>query len=556
VVSGCTKSPPGPSANGGSGAEGSVKGFHFVDVAAEAGLSRVTHAGRPGKDHLLDSAGTGVAWLDFDRDGHIDIYLVNGWKLDQDRVVEKGRNALYRNRGDGTFEDVTERAGVDGEGYWGSGVAVADFDDDGWPDILVTNFGPNVLYRNRGDGVFENVAPRAGIEAPGWNTGAAFFDADGDRDLDLYVAAYIDASLSEVLEARRTLDWKGVEQVAFGPFGLDGAPDHFYLSNGDGTFTEATRAAGLSDRALGFGFGVIAADLDEDGDTDLYVANDSDANYFYRNEGSARFKEVGLWSGVAFDANGAAQAGMGVADGDANGDGIVDLFVTNFSEDFSTLYIGEGRGFFRDDSDASGVGAATYLSLSWGAVMADLDRDADLDLVVANGHIYPQVDLHPEFGLSYHQTKLLLENSGEGRYVDASDRAGPGFALSRSSRGVAAGDYDNDGDLDLLITALDASPALLRNDSSGGSWLTVVCAVPPGSGPVIGTRVTLEADGRMLIREVASSGSFLSVHDPRLHFGLGRTERVERVEVRWPDGSVDVLEDVGVNRFLEIAKRP
>jgi hypothetical protein len=531
-------------------------GFHFVDVAAEAGLTRVLHAGRPDKDHLLDSAGAGAAWLDYDADGRLDAYVVNGWKLSGSTIVERGRNALYRNRGDGTFEDVTDDAGVDGAGHWGSGVAVADFDDDGWPDILVTNFGPNLLYRNRGDGTFEDVASRAGVAIPGWNTGAAFFDADGDRDLDLYIAAYIDASLDDVLEARPSLDWKGVDRVAFGPFGLVGAPDHFFLSNGDGTFTEATREAGLEDRALGYGFGVRAADMDDDGDPDLYVANDSDANYLYRNEGNAEFKEVGLWSGAAFDSNGAAQAGMGVAVGDATGDGLLDLFVTNFSEDFSTLYAAEGQAFFRDVSEASGVGVATYGPLSWGTVLADLDSDGDQDLVVANGHIYPQVDRHPEFGMSYRQANLLLENEGAGRFVDAGPRAGPGFAPRSSSRGLAAGDYDDDGDLDLLITHLDESPALLRNESPQGSWLSVVCEVAPGHGTAIGTRVIVELDGVRLVRDVASGGSFLSVHDPRLHFGLGSAERARRVEIRWPDGTTEVLEDVEANRFLHVRKQP
>jgi len=471
-------------------------GFHFVDVAPDAGMTRVVLAGRPDKDHLLDSAGTGAAWLDFDRDGLLDAYIVNSWAMSGSEITERGRNALYRNLGDGTFEDVTDRAGVDGEGHWGAGVAVADHDDDGWPDLLVTSFGPTVLYRNRGDGTFENVAARAGIESPGWNTGAAFFDADGDGDLDLYVAAYIDSTLEEVLEATPSLDWKGVDKVAMGPFGLDGAPDHFFRAEGDGTFTDVTTEAGFEDLALGYGFAVRAVDLDGDGDLDVYVANDSDANYFFRNEGDGTFKEVGLWTGPAFDAGGAAQAGMGVAVGDPNGDGAVDLLVTNFSEDFSTLYHGDGSGFFEDVSDATGVGPITYPWLSWGALLADLDNDGDQDMVIANGHIYPQVDDHPEYELSYDQKNLLLENDGTGRFVDVTDEAGPGFAKVQSSRGLAAGDYDDDGDLDLLITQLDEPPALLRNDSATGSWLTVVLEVPPGEGTAIGTRVVVTAGGR------------------------------------------------------------
>jgi hypothetical protein len=526
--------------------------FHFKDVAADAGLERVVLAGRPDKDHLLDSAGTGAAWLDYDRDGLLDAYIVNGWKLERDRVVAKGKNALYRNRGDGSFDDVTEAAGVGGDGDWGSGVAVADYDNDGWQDLLVTNFGRNLLYRNRGDGTFENVAERAGVEAPGWNTGAAFFDADGDADLDLYVAAYIDSTVDEVLAATPELDWKGVDRVALGPFGLTGATDHFFLADGLGGFVDATADAGLLDLARGYGFGVRAADLDDDGDTDLYVANDSDANYMYRNEGDGRFVEVGLWSGAAFDANGAAQAGMGVALGDADGDAVLDIFVTNFAEDFSTLYRGDGGGFFDDVSEVSGVGSATYSKLSWGTAFVDLDNDGDQDLVVANGHIYPQVDRHPEFELSYAQRNLLLENDGTGRFDDVSESAGPGFARVQSSRGLAAGDYDNDGDLDLLITQLDEAPVLLRNDSATGNWLSVECRVPPDRGTAIGAKVTVTVGERRMIRDLSSGGSFLSAHDPRLHFGLGRAERAERVEVRWPDGTRTVMDNVAANQFLSV----
>ena len=383
--------------------------FRFVDVTRDAGLTRVVHAGRVDKDHLLDSAGTGVAWIDYDQDGFLDIYVVNAWALSGNRIVERGKNALYRNRGNGTFEDVTETAGVDGEGRWGCGVAVADFDNDGWPDLFVTNFGSNILYRNLGDGRFENVAAKAGVEAPGWNTGASLFDADGDGDLDLYIAAYIDATIEEVLNAKRTLIWKGTEKVAYGPFGLTGARDRFFLSDGEGGFVEATAESGLEDRGRGYGFGVRAADLDGDEDLDIYVANDSDANYLYRNRGDGTFEEVGLWTGAAFNVDGAAQAGMGVAVGDADGDGNLDIFVTNFSEDFNTFYRGAGGGFFEDLSVPSGISEPTFLPLSWGTVMADLDNDGDLDLVVANGHIYPQVDQVSD-GLTYRR--------GEARFVE------------------------------------------------------------------------------------------------------------------------------------------
>jgi hypothetical protein len=548
-----------------AGAEDQGAGrFHFVDVAAAAGITRVTWAGRPGKDHLLDSAGTGAAFLDYDRDGRVDVYIVNGWRLEapapggpapgKARVVERGRDALYRGLPDGTFRDVTDEAGVAGEGHWGSGVAVADYDADGRPDLLVTSFGPNVLYRNRGDGTFENVAPRLGIEAPGWNTGAAFLDADGDGDLDLYVAAYIAATLDDVLSARPTLDWKGLEKVAFGPFGLTGAPDHYFRSEGGRRFVDATAEAGLLDKGRAFGFAARAADFDDDGDLDLYVANDSDPNYLYRSEGHGTFKEVGVWSGCALDANGAAQASMGVAVGDATGDGRLDLVTTNFSEDFSTFYRGLGGGSFEDASEETGVGPATFPPMSWGTAFADFDNDGDLDLVIANGHIYPQIDRHPEVLGTFRQRNLLLENR-EGRFVDVTAQAGPGFQSLESSRGLAIGDYDNDGDLDILITRLDAPPALLRNDGRGaGSWLEVACEVPGGAAIPIGATVKVTAGGRTQRRDIASGDSYLSSHDPRLHFGLGGAATVESIDVRWPDGSHTVRRNEAARRLVVVRK--
>jgi hypothetical protein len=528
--------------------------FRFVDVAADAGLTRVLLAGRLDKDHLLDSAGAGAAFLDYDRDGVLDVYVANGWRLEGERVVEKGRNALYHGLPGGRFEDVTDRAGVDGDGRWSSGVFVADYDGDGWPDILVTTFGANLLYRNLGDGRFENVAKQAGVEDPGWNTGAAFFDADGDGDLDLYIASYIDQSMEDVRHARRTLSWKGVEMVAFGPFGLKGAPDHFFRNVGGGKFVDATAEAGLEDRALGFGFGVRAVDIDGDGDQDLFVANDSDPNYLYRNEGHGVFKEVATWAGCALDEKGAAQASMGVAVGDANGDGVLDLFVTNFAEDFSTLYGGTGGGLFEDVSRATGIGPMTFTPLSWGTALADLDNDGDLDLVVANGHIYPQIDRHPEFVGTYAQRNLLAENLGPRAvplFRDATADAGPGFAEVASSRGLAVGDFDNDGDLDLLILNLDGPPSLLRNDSAGGAWLTLLLEDRQRRPSPIGTSVTVTAGGRTQWRDIAAGDSYLSTHDPRPHFGLG-TAATADVDVRWPDGSHTVLKAVPTRQMLRV----
>ena len=477
--------------------------FRFVDVAGAAGLTRTYLAGRPGKDHLLDSAGAGVAFLDYDRDGRLDIYLPNGWRLDGARVVERGVNALYRGLPDGTFRDVTAEAGVGGEGEWGAGVVAADY--------------------------------------------------DGDGDLDLYIAAYIKCTLEDVLRARPTLDWKGLEKVAFGPFGLEGAPDHFFRQEPGGRFVDATAEAGMTDRGLGFGFAVRAGDYDGDGDLDLYVANDSDPNYLYRNEGNGVFREIGVWSGCALDAGGAAQASMGIAAGDTTGSGRTDLVVTNFSQDFSTIYRNLGDGFFEDVSEETGVGPATWRSLSWGVALADFDADGDLDLVIANGHIYPQIDRHPEVLGTYAQQNLLLENRG-GRFVDVTDAAGPGFAVVESSRGLAVGDYDNDGDLDILILNLDAPPTLLRNDTPQGAWIVVVPEGPRGGPPPPGTRVTVRTGGRMFFREVAAGDSYAGCHDPRLHFGLGSADRADSIEVRWPDGATATIRDQPVRQFVRVPR--
>jgi hypothetical protein len=529
--------------------------FRLVDVTAKAGITRVLLAGRPDKDHLLDSSGGGAAFLDYDRDGRLDIYLVNGWRLEGSRIVEKGRNALYHGNADGTFEDVTDAAGVAGEGQWAQGVAVADYDNDGWPDILVTSFGRNLLYRNLGNGSFRDVAKQVGIESPGWNTGAAFFDADGDGWLDLYIASYIDVTIEQVLAARPSLSWRGLETVAFGPFGLKGAPDRFFRNEGGKRFVDATIAAGMEDRATGFGFGVRAADLTGDGRVDVYVANDSDPNYLYRNEGGGLFKEIATWSGAALDENGAAQASMGLALGDVDGDGIPDLFTTNFSEDFSTLYHGLGGGMYEDVSKASGVGAATFKPLSWGTAFADLDNDGALELLVANGHIYPQIDRHPELIGTYAQKTLLLENKsrpGQVLFRDASAEAGPGLASARAWRGLALGDYDNDGRLDVLLTSLDGPPALLRNEGRTGAWLTVACEGAHGEPNPIGTVVTIRSGGRTQSQDIASGDSFLSTHDPRPHFGLGAAERVDELEVRWPDGTHSRRRDVPARQILKI----
>ena len=507
-----------------------------VQFEERPGLTVKTYCGGPTKDHILESGGSGVAVFDYDGDGLPDIYVVNAFELDGKRQRIPHRNALYRNLGNWTFKDVSHEAGVDAAA-WGNGVCVGDFDDDGRLDLYVTNWGRNLLFRNNGDGTFTDRAVQAGVAAGGWSTGCTFFDADGDGDLDLYVARYVSATWDDVVKAQRTMTWRGGPKVMVGPTGLPGEADLFFENRGDGTFVEASEAHGLTDAARGYGFGVLATDYDDDGRVDLFVANDSTPNFLYHNQGNGRFESVGLLSGVAVNAEGRAQAGMGVDAADYDNDGWLDLVLTTFAHDTKTLYRNLGNALFEDASRAAGLAAPSFEPMGWGVAFFDADLDGRPDLFIANGHIYSNVGDFPELHESFRQKNQLFINEG-GTLRDVSDTAGPGLMVQKASRGLAVGDFDGDGDLDLVVTNMDDVPTLLENrQQTGNHWVAFRLQKPGRNRFGIGARVTVQGGGARQVREVRSGGSYLSQNDLLAHFGLGSYAGSVNVEVRMPGGA-------------------
>ena len=530
-------------------------GVSFVDVAQEAGLAGfVQISGKPDKPTILDSMGGGVAFLDYDRDGDLDIYFTNGSTGSTQEGFAAGRearDALYRNDGDGRFSDVTAAARL-GDAQWTMGVTVADYDNDGWPDIYLTNYGPNVLYHNRGDGSFEDVTAVAGVGDPHWSMGAAFFDYDNDGDLDLYVANYVDFDPHFTPADPSFCTYRGV-MVYYGPRGLKGAPDTLYRNDGKGRFSDVTAAAGIRDPNL-YGFQPLAFDYDGDGDIDVYVADDLTPNLLWRNNGDGTFTEVGLGAGVAVSEKGKEQGSMGMALGDYNGDGLPDIYVTNFTEEYHTLYRNDGGGYFSDVTGLAHLAEPTWNMVGWGTAFIDYDNDGDQDLYAANGHVYPQVDKF-DFATRYLEPSQLFENRGAAGFGEVTARAGPGFAVARAHRGSAAGDYDDDGDVDLVLNNLDQPAALLRNDGGNREhWLEVLLEGSRSNRDALGARVVVSAGGRRQGRWRLSGSSFLSSEDPRLHFGLGREAEAESLVVTWPDASVESFSHVAADRRYRIVQ--
>lgn len=526
--------------------------IRLADVAAHAGVTLQNLSGGARKDYLLEIAGNGAAWLDYDGDGWLDLLVVNGSKIEQ---IERGGDpmaALYRNQRNGRFADVTKASGLTRAG-WGMGACAADFDNDGHPDVYLTGYGANVLYRNNGDGTFRDVTARAGVEDERWSTGCAWGDYDRDGWLDLYVVNYV------ALDVRKTptrgvnsfCQYMGMD-VLCGPRGLPAASDRLFRNKGDGTFTDVSQQAGIAGSAF-YGFQVMFSDLDDDGWPDIYVVNDSTPNFYFHNNRDGTFTDIALEAGVALSEEGRAQAGMGLDIADYDRDGRLDIFVTNFSHDSNTLYRNTADGF-RVESAAAGLGESSLAYLGWGTGFVDLDNDGWLDLLVANGHIYPEIDLFP-LGSSYLQRMLLYRNTGAGRFEEIGTQMGEAMAAPRAGRGIAFADYDNDGDVDFLVVNMDGRPSLFRNDGGNrANWLSLRLRGVKSNRDAIGARVRVTAGGVTQTAEVRSGASYLSTNDPRLHFGLGKARQADLIEVRWPSGLVQRFENVAGGEFFVITE--
>ena len=524
----------------------------FIDITSTTGI-HFAHEISPEKKFIVESMSGGVLLIDYDRDGWLDIYFTNAPTVAMALEGKKARSALYHNNHDGTFTDVTDRAGV-GTPCFAMGGAVGDYNNDGWPDIYVTCLGGNVLYRNNGDGTFTDVAQQAGVRDGRFSTGAAFADYDGDGNLDLMVTNYVDFHLDDLpgFGQKPTCKTHSGIDVQCGPRGLKGAGDSLFHNNGEGTFTEVSRQAGVSDPPGYYGMGVVWSDLDRRGSLDLYIADDSTPNYLYRNQGGKKFEDISLESGTAVNGDGSEQGSMGVTVGDYLHTGYPSIFITNFEDEYNTLYRNDGHYNFKDVSYEAGVAAASYRYVGWGTGFADFDNDGWLDLMVVNGHVYPQVD-RVQGNAGYRQPKFLFMNQHDGTFCDASKLAGAALLEKRAARGAAFGDLFNDGHIDVVVEDIDGGPMILRNQGNDGNhWISLELASPGKNRLAIGALVKVTSGTVVQSEEVHSGGSYLSQNDLRVHFGLGSATKVDRLEIRWPSGRVEKLQNLAADQFYSI----
>ena len=517
----------------------------FNDITSNSGIT-FKHTLSPEKKYIAESMSGGVALFDYDNDGFLDIFLVNSLTVELLKANKKTRSVLYHNNRDGTFSDVTDKARV-GDVGWGMGCAVGDFNNDGFNDLYVTSIGPDHLFQNNGNGTFTDVTEKAGVSDPRFSTGAAFLDYDNDGKLDLFVTNYVDFDINHLptFGEGPTCQFKGIP-VQCGPRGLPGAGDSLFHNNGDGTFTDVSKKAGVADSRGYYGLGVVGSDFDGDGWIDIFVANDSTPNFLYHNNGDGTFTDIAFESGTALDKNGNEQGCMGVTLGDYDHDGLLDLFVTNFDDEYNVLYHNAGRGSFVDVSYDSGVALVSLPYVGWGTKFFDYDNDGWLDLFVANGHAYPQRD-------RYRQRKLLYRNNRDGTFSEVAAQFGSALMEERASRGTAFGDIDNDGDVDILVNDLDSSPQLLRNDGGNkNNWILVKTIGTRSNRNGIGAKVKVVSGDLVQLDEVRSGGSYISQNDLRLHFGLEKHTSVDLIQVRWPSGVVDTLTNVSVNKIVAV----
>ncbi len=532
----------------------------FTNITKAAGLTHKTIYGDEQKNkYLLETTGSGVAWFDYDNDGWLDLFFVNGSRFSGIVKGQEPTTKLYKNNRNGTFTDVTAKSGLAKTG-WGQSVCVGDFDNDGWDDLFVSYFGKNSLYKNNGNGSFTDVTDKAGVgvNKTRWGSGSAFLDFDKDGDLDLFVGSYIDFDVktAPTPETGPCL-YKGV-MVACGPPGLTGGVNTLYLNNGNGTFTDVSEKSGIRKTIGTYALGVLIADFDNDTWPDIYVANDSAPAALYHNNGNGTFTDIGVESGAAYSGDGKPQAGMGVSAGDFDGDGWLDIFKTNFSGDTSTLYRNLGKNNFDDVTFAAGIGLNTRW-LGWGCGFFDPDNDGWPDILLVNGHVYPEVGkLTTEAG--YAQRKVLYRNLRNKTFQDVTEKIGGALLEPTASRGCAFGDFDNDGDVDVVINPVNELPVLMRLDSpapkdGGNNWIAVKAVGVTSNRSGIGARVTCVTEEKTQFNEVRSGGSYYSQNDLRVHFGIGKATKVKTIEIHWPSGKVSKLSDVAVNQVVVVKEQ-